>query len=92
MGNVFIVAPACAGALLFYCSMPEQRWLRAPLAVRWARIAAAVCVAWSVAYATEAMPAATSLAMVVTTLMASLTAYPFVGALIERVRNRRVAR
>ncbi|PQV54301.1 hypothetical protein B0G83_101483 [Paraburkholderia sp. BL21I4N1] len=92
MGNLFIVALACAGALFFYCSMPGQRWLRAPLPARLARCAAAVCVAFSIGLATSAMEPATSLSVVVTTLMASLTVYPFVGALIERTRLRRTAR
>nr|WKF62223.1 hypothetical protein HUO10_006756 [Paraburkholderia busanensis] len=92
MGNVFIVALACAGALFFYCSAPSQRWLRRPLPARPARMAAAACVASSVVYAAGAMSAATSLSIVVTTLMASLTACPFIGALIERGRSRRVVR
>ncbi|HYS63251.1 MAG TPA: hypothetical protein VEN30_05425 [Paraburkholderia sp.] len=92
MGNVFIVAPAFAGALLFYLGMPGQRWLRAPWPARPTRIAAAVCVVASLVCAARAMQPATSLSVVVTTLMAILTAYPFVGALIERTRTRRVAR
>ncbi|MFM0642857.1 hypothetical protein PQR14_00885 [Paraburkholderia bryophila] len=92
MGNVFIVALACAGALFFYCSMPGQRWLRAPLPALPARCAAAVCVALSVGCAASALQPVTSLSVVVTTLMASLTVYPFVGALIERTRFRRAAR
>ncbi|CAB3653523.1 hypothetical protein LMG24238_01275 [Paraburkholderia sediminicola] len=91
MGNVFIVAPAFAGALLFYFSVPGQRWLHRPWPARPARVAAAVCVAFSLACAGAALHPATSLAVVVTTLMASLTALPFVGVLIERSRAQRAA-
>jgi ABC-type uncharacterized transport system permease subunit len=92
MGNVLIVAPAFAGALLFYVSSPGQRWLREPWPVRPARFAAAVCVAISLACAARALQPATSLSVVVTTVMACLTATPFIGALVERSRARRAAR
>jgi hypothetical protein len=92
MGNLLIVAPAVAGALLFYLSSPGQRWLRMPWPIRPARIAAAACVVLSLVCAARAFQPATSLSLVVTTLMASLTAWPFIGALIERNRARRAAR
>ncbi|OLL32218.1 hypothetical protein BTH42_07130 [Burkholderia sp. SRS-W-2-2016] len=91
MGNLPIVAPAIAGALLFYLGSPGQRWLRAPWPARSTRVAAAVCVALSAVCAVRALQPATSLAVVATTLMASLTAWPFLGALLERRRARRVA-
>jgi hypothetical protein len=92
MGNVLIVAPAFAGALLFYVSAPAQRWLRAPWPARPARIAAVVCVAISLVCAAQALQFATSLSVVVTALMACLTAAPFIGVLIERGRVKRAAR
>ncbi|HEY2604540.1 hypothetical protein P0D88_28930 [Paraburkholderia sp. RL18-103-BIB-C] len=92
MGNVLIVVSALAGALLFYVSAPGQRWLRAPWPARPARLAATMCVALSLACAARALLPATSLSVVVTTLMASLTSYPFIGALIERRRARRAGR
>lgn len=92
MGNVLIVVSALAGASLFYVSTPSQRWLRAPLPARPARLAATLCVALSLACAARALQPATSLSVVVTTLMAGLSAYPFIGALIERRRARRAAR
>jgi hypothetical protein len=51
-----------------------------------------MCVALSLACAARALLPATSLSVVVTTLMASLTSYPFIGALIERRRARRAGR
>jgi ABC-type uncharacterized transport system permease subunit len=78
--------------LLFYVSSPGQRWLRAPWPARPARLAAAVCVAISLICAARALQLATSLSVVVTTLMACLTAYPFIGALVERSRTRRTVR
>ncbi|NML34354.1 hypothetical protein [Paraburkholderia antibiotica] len=92
MGNLPIVAPAVAGALLFYLGSPGQRWLRAPWPGRPTRIGAAICVALSVVFAARALQPATALSVVVTTLMASLTAWPFIGALLERNRARRLAR
>lgn len=92
MGNVLIVVSAMVGASLFYLSTTGQRWLRAPWPARLARSAAAACVALSLACAAQALQPATSLSVVVTTLMASLMAYPFIGALLERRRARRAAR
>ncbi|HEY4296148.1 MAG TPA: hypothetical protein VGM85_06715 [Paraburkholderia sp.] len=92
MGNILIVVSALAGALLFYVSAPGQRWLRTPWPARPTRLAAAVCVALSLVCAARALQLATSLSVVVTTLMAALTAYPFIGVLVERRRARRVAR
>jgi hypothetical protein len=89
MGNGLIVALALAGALLFYVGSASQRWLRAPLPARPARLAAVLCIALSLACAARALQPATSLSVVLTTLMAALTAYPFIGALVERRRIRR---
>lgn len=91
MGTVSIVAPAVAGALLFYLSMPAQRWLRAPWPARPARLAALGCLAISLVCAARVLQPATSLAVVVTALMTSLTAAPFVGALLAHGRCRRAA-
>jgi hypothetical protein len=92
MGNVLIVVSALAGALLFYIGSPAQRLLRAPWPARPTRVAAALCVALSLIGAARALQPATSLSVVVTMLMAGLTAYPFIGALAEHRRARRVAR
>ncbi|QQC66229.1 hypothetical protein [Paraburkholderia ginsengisoli] len=92
MGNVLIVVSALAGALLFYVGAPSQRWLRAPLPARPARFAATACIALSLVCAARALQPATSLSVVVTMLMAGLTAYPFIGALLERRRARLSAR
>jgi hypothetical protein len=51
-----------------------------------------MCVALSLACAARALQPATSLSVGVTTLMAILTSYPFIGALIERRRARRAGR
>ncbi|MGF6571544.1 peptidoglycan/LPS O-acetylase OafA/YrhL [Paraburkholderia sp. GAS333] len=91
MGTVLIVAPAFAGALLLYVSSPAQRWLRAPWPARSARLAALVCVAISLVCAARALQPATSLSVVVTVLMACLTAAPFIGALIDHSRSKRAA-
>ncbi|MGF6770013.1 ABC-type uncharacterized transport system permease subunit [Paraburkholderia sp. GAS199] len=89
MGNVFIVVPAFAGALFFYLGAPGQRWLRTPWPARPARVAASVCVAISLIAAFGALHPAASLSVVVTTLMASLTVLPFIGAMVERARTPR---
>jgi hypothetical protein len=91
MGNVSIVAPALAGALLFYLSMPAQRWLHAPWPAKPARLGALACIAISLICAARALQPATSLAVIITALMAGLTAAPFVGALLARSRSRRAA-
>jgi hypothetical protein len=91
MGNVLIVAPAFAGALLLYVSSPAQRWVRTPWPARPPRGAALVCIAISLVCAVRALQLATSLSVVVTMLMACLTAAPFIGALIDRCRSRRAA-
>jgi hypothetical protein len=92
MRDVLIVVSACAGTLLFYFSTPAQRWLHAPWPARPARIAACVCIVASFVCGTQALHPATSLSFVVTMIMVCLTAYPFVGVLVERVRARGAAR
>ncbi|MFM0737446.1 hypothetical protein PQQ51_09410 [Paraburkholderia xenovorans] len=89
MGNVLIVAPAFAGALLFYLASDGQRWLRRPWPARPARVAAAVCIALSLVCAARTLHPAASVSVVVTVLMASLSVLPFVGALVERSRMKR---
>lgn len=91
MGNVLIVAPAVAGALLLYLSSPAQHWLRAPWPARPARWVALAGIAMSLVCAARALQPVTSLSVVVTVLMAALTAAPFIGALIGRSRAGRAA-
>jgi peptidoglycan/LPS O-acetylase OafA/YrhL len=88
MNTAFTVASALAGALLFYSSTSNQRWLREPWPARPARIAAAVCVIASLVSAAIGLQISTSLSVVITTLMACLTAYPFIGVLVERTQKR----
>ncbi|MFM0046440.1 hypothetical protein [Paraburkholderia sediminicola] len=91
MGIFFMIALAFGGALLFYFTAPHQRWLRAPWPARPTRIASSVCVAAAIVCGTQVLPVATSLSIVVATVMACFTLYPFVGLLIERARAGQVA-
>ncbi|MGH8780085.1 hypothetical protein [Paraburkholderia sp.] len=86
MKDLLIVASALAGALLFYFSAPHQRWFRAPWRARPSRIAAAVCSIAAFATGADALHPATSLSLVVSTMMATLVACPLLGALIEQRR------
>ncbi|WP_165091158.1 hypothetical protein [Caballeronia sp. SBC2] len=79
---------AIAGALAFYLAAPGQRWLRAPLPPRLFRTLAAMLsiLAFVIGMGASRLHPATSLAIVFTAAMASLTACPFIGVLLERVR------
>ncbi|WP_087631295.1 hypothetical protein [Caballeronia telluris] len=88
MNHAFTVASALAGALLFHSSSPNQRWLRRPWPARPSRIAGIVCIVASLVSAARGLPIATSLSVVIAASMACLTACPFVGVLIERMRAR----
>lgn len=86
MKDLLIVASALAGALLFYFSAPHQRWFRAPWRARPSRIAAAVFSIAAFATGADALHPATSLSLVVSTMMATFVACPLLGVLIERRR------
>ncbi|MDR5841991.1 hypothetical protein [Caballeronia sp. LZ031] len=88
MNNAFTVASALASALLFHASSPNQRWLRRPWPARPSRIAAVVCIVAALVSAALGLPIATSLSVVTAASMAFLTACPFIGVLIERMRAR----
>jgi hypothetical protein len=77
---------AIAGALAFYLAAPGQRWLRAPLPARLFRTLAAVFSILAFVIGASGLHPATSLASVLTAAMACLTACPFIGVLLERVR------
>jgi len=77
---------AIAGALAFYLAAPGQRWLRAPLRPRLFRTLAAVFSIAAFVIGASGQHPATSLAIVFTAAMACLTACPFIGVLLERVR------
>jgi low temperature requirement protein LtrA len=80
------VLSAIAGALAFYLAAPRQRWLRAPLPPRFFRMLAAVFGIAAFVIGASGLHPATSLAIVFTAAMACLTACPFIGVLLERVR------
>src|SRR5471030_90307 len=77
---------AIAGALAFYLAAPGQRWLRAPLDPRLFRTLAAIFSFAAFAVGAGRLHPATSLAVVFTAAMACLTACPFIGVLVERIR------
>jgi hypothetical protein len=77
---------AIAGALAFYLAAPGQRWLRAPLRPRLFRTLAAIFSIAAFVIGASGQHPATSLAIVFTAAMACLTACPFIGVLLERVR------
>jgi len=85
---------AIAGALAFYLAAPGQRWLRAPLPPRLFRTVAAMLgiLAFAIGTGASRLHPATSLAIVFTAAMACLTACPFIGVLLERVRGGGAAR
>ena len=89
---------AIAGALAFYLAAPGQRWLRAPLPPRLFRTVAAMLsilafvIGTGTGTGTSRLHPATSLAIVFTAAMACLTACPFIGVLLERVRGGGAAR
>jgi hypothetical protein len=78
------VALAFASALFFYLGSPGQQWRVAPLWPRFSRRAALVAVIASIIPGAAAGHFASTLAIVVTTLMASFVAFPFVAALRRR--------
>ncbi|QDQ80201.1 hypothetical protein [Paraburkholderia megapolitana] len=92
MKDLFIVASALAGALLFYLSAPGQRWFRKPWRARPSRIGAVACTIAAFSTGADAMHPATSLSLVITTIMATLVACPLLGAVLEHRRLPRLAR
>ena len=77
---------AISGALAFYLAAPGQRWLRAPLRPRLFRTLAAIFSIAAFVIGANGQHPATSLAIVLTAAMACLTACPFIGVLLERIR------
>lgn len=78
---------ASAGALAFYLSAAGQTWLRRPFAARPGRFAAALLLIAAVGAGMASLHPATALAIVVTCIMAWLTACPFIGAWLNRTRT-----
>ena len=77
---------AIAGALAFYLAAPGQRWLRAPLPSWLFRTLAAISSLAAFVIGASGLHPATSLAIVFTAAMACLTACPFIGVMVDRVR------
>ncbi|PLZ02647.1 hypothetical protein CY652_08895 [Burkholderia sp. WAC0059] len=88
MKDSFIVVLAGAGALLAYLGSSRQRWLRRPWPARPTRVAATLCLLAACGLGAQARPVAAALSLVVTVVMACLSASPFVGLLVERWRHR----
>ncbi|MBN3763598.1 hypothetical protein [Burkholderia sp. Ac-20365] len=78
------VALAFVSALLFYLGSPGQQWRAAPLWPRFSRRAALIALIAAVISGGAAGHLATTLSIVITTLMASFVAFPFVAALCKR--------
>lgn len=79
------VALAFGSALLFYLGSPGQQWRAAPL---WPRFSRRVALAGALAALIPCMVTghpATTLALLVTTWMASFVAFPFVAVLVRSV-------
>ncbi|WP_235527448.1 hypothetical protein [Burkholderia sp. Leaf177] len=79
---------AIAGSLLYYLAAPGQRWLSAQLAPRICRTLSAVFICSAIVIGANGLHPATALAVVFTTVMACLTACPFLGVLAARSRSR----
>jgi hypothetical protein len=92
MKDSFPAILAGAAAVLAYVSAPGQRWLRAPWPARPTRSAAGACLLAALACGMRALHPATALALIVTVVMTCLTASPFIGVLVERVRMGAVRR
>jgi len=78
------VALAFVSALLFYLGSPGQQWRAAPLWPRLSQGAALVAFMAALIPGIAAGHLATTLSIVITTLMASFVAFPFVAALRRR--------
>jgi hypothetical protein len=85
MRGYFPVALAFVSALLFYLGSAGQQWRAAPLWPRISRPAAAVAAVGALFAGVANDHVAATFAVVVTTLMACLVAFPFIGV----VRHRR---
>jgi hypothetical protein len=80
------VALAFVSALLFYLGSPGQQWRTAPLWPRFSRTAAVIAMIAALFADIDTGHLATTLPVVVTTQMACLVAFPFMGALRRRAR------
>ena len=80
------VALAFVSALLFYLGSPGQQWRASPLWPRFSRKAAAVAALGALFAGADTDHLAATLSIVLTTQMACLVAFPFVGALRSRGR------
>jgi hypothetical protein len=78
------VALAFVSALFFYLGSPGQQWRVAPLWPRFSLRAALVALIAAVIPGVTSGHLASTLSIVVTTLMASFVAFPFVAALRRR--------
>ncbi|CAG9191303.1 conserved membrane hypothetical protein [Paraburkholderia sabiae] len=78
------VALAFVSALFFYLGSPGQQWRVAPLWPRFSRRASLVALIAAVIPGVTSGHLASTLSIVVTTLMASFVAFPFVAALRRR--------
>jgi hypothetical protein len=80
------VALAFVSALLFYLGSPGQQWRASPLWPRASRKAAVIAATGALFAGVESDRLATTLSVILTTQMACLVAFPFIGALRTRGR------
>jgi ABC-type uncharacterized transport system permease subunit len=86
------VALAFVSALLFYLGSPGQQWRATPLPPRSSRSLACLAVIAAIVPGVLDGHTATTLSIVITTLMASLVAFPFVAVAVSRRRAVRPRR